>query len=295
MMNIRTRRTGVITAIGTALVLAFSFAATPAHGSITVHKLNFEGEVTCPDSNPIKGMTYDARSGHVSTQCYTQFYWDANMMGGELFMEFDAVIIANQNPDAELTARVAQAVSDWRAERVAIDALRDDAQRRAQAQADANPGDVICKAWSYTSRYNGSGGGTACAVNNNPVDVSVSQPNPTPTSTTAPAQPVDATTPTTTSSPVIAPAPKKIIGDAAAIKYFAAAKKIIKQSTLKSKITLPKAPLGTKITIKKSSGNSCKIIGRTVEVKKTGSCSLNVTIHRNNKLVGKQKLVIIHK
>ena len=75
-MNIRTRRTALIVAIGTALALAFSFVPTPAHGATTTHVLNYEGEVTCPDTNPIKGMTFDARSGRVTTQCYTQFYWD---------------------------------------------------------------------------------------------------------------------------------------------------------------------------------------------------------------------------
>jgi hypothetical protein len=111
MMNIRTRRTALIVAIGTALALAFSFVPTPAHGATTVHKLNYEGEVTCPDSNPIKGMTFDARSGHVSTQCYTQFYWDANMMGGEVFMEFDAVIRAGYTPGTAMIERVNAAVA----------------------------------------------------------------------------------------------------------------------------------------------------------------------------------------
>lgn len=268
MTNIRTRRTALFVAIGTALAMAFSFVPTPAHGSTTVHKLNYEGEVTCPSSNPIKGMTYDVPTGRVTTQCYTQFYWDANMMGGELFMEFDAVIRANQIPDAALTARVAQAVSDWRAERVAIDALRDDAQRRAQAQADANPGDVVCKAWSYTSRYNGSGGGSVCAVNNNPVDVSVRE-----------------------SAPVVATTNVKS-GDAAATRYFARTTKISNFSGFATKITFPKAPKGTKIKIKKSAGDNCKVKGRVVKIKATGTCDLKVTLTRKGKVVGTQTLLI---
>jgi len=285
MMNIRTRRTALIVAIGTALALAFSFVPTPAHGATTVHKLNYEGEVTCPDSNPIKGMTFDARSGHVSTQCYTQFYWDANMMGGEVFMEFDAVIRAGYTPGTAMIERVTAAVADWKAERIAIDALRDDAQRRAQAAADASPGDVICKAWSYTSRYNGSGGGSVCAVNNNPVDVS-RQPAPAP----APA-PSESVAPVP--APVeTAPVAETVTTDAVATRYFAKTNKIPNLSGFATKLTFPKAPKGTKIKIAKSAGDSCKVSGRVVKVKASGTCDLTVTLSRKGKVVGSQTLLI---
>ena len=280
MINIRTRRTALVLAIGTALALAFSFVPTPAHGATTVHKLNYEGEVSCPDSNPIKGMTFDVATGRVTTQCYTQFYWDANMMGGEVFMEFDAVIRANQTPDSALIARVTQAVSDWKAERVSIDALREDAQRRAQAAADASPGDVICKAWSYTSRYNGSGGGSVCAVNNNPVDVSVKAPTPAPV--------VDPATPEVTPAPVS----ETITSDAVATRYFAKTNKIPNLSGFATKLTFPKAPKGTKIKIAKSAGDSCKVSGRVVSVKASGTCDLTVTLSRKGKVVGSQTLLI---
>lgn len=285
MMNIHTRRTALIVAIGTALALAFSFVPTPAHGATTVHKLNYEGEVTCPDSNPIKGMTFDARSGHVSTQCYTQFYWDANMMGGEVFMEFDAVIRAGYTPGTAMIERVTAAVADWKAERIAIDALRDDAQRRAQAAADASPGDVICKAWSYTSRYNGSGGGSVCAVNNNPVDVS-RQPAPAP----APA-PSESVAPVP--APVeTAPVAETVTTDAVATRYFAKTNKIPNLSGFATKLTFPKAPKGTKIKIAKSAGDSCKVSGRVVKVKASGTCDLTVTLSRKGKVVGSQTLLI---
>ena len=283
MMNIRTRRTALIVAIGTALALAFSFVPTPAHGATTIHKLNFEGEVTCPDSNPIKGMTYDAQSGHVSTQCYTQFYWDANMMGGEVFMEFDAVIRAGYTPGTAMIERVTAAVADWKAERIAIDALRDDAQRRAQAAADASPGDVICKAWSYTSRYNGSGGGSVCAVNNNPVDVS-RQPAPAPAPSESVA-PVPAPVET-------APVAETVTTDAVATRYFAKTNKIPNLSGFATMLTFPKAPKGTKIKIAKSAGDSCKVSGRVVKVKASGTCDLTVTLSRKGKVVGSQTLLI---
>ena len=286
MMNIRTRRTALIVAIGTALALAFSFVPTPAHGATTVHKLNYEGEVTCPDSNPIKGMTFDARSGHVSTQCYTQFYWDANMMGGEVFMEFDAVIRAGYTPGTAMIERVTDAVSDWKAERIAIDDLRDDAQSRAQAAADASPGDVICKAWSYTSRYNGSGGGSVCAVNNNPVDVSV--PQPAPVSSQAP----DSAEDVAPDSDIAAPAVETITSDAVANRYFAKTNKIPNLSGFATKLTFPKAPKGTQIKIKKLTGDSCQVSGRVVKVKTSGTCDLTVTLSRKGKVVGSQTLLI---
>jgi hypothetical protein len=284
-------------AIGTALALAFSFVPTPAHGATIIHKLNYEGEVSCPESNPIKGMTFDARSGHVSTQCYTQFYWDANMMGGEVFMEFDAVIRAGYTPGEAMIERVTAAVADWKAERITIDELRDDAQRRAQAAADASPGDVICKAWSYTSRYNGSGGGSVCAVNNNPVDVSVRQPAPAPaqiesltaSTTSAPAPSVAAPSAT---APSAAASMLKASTTPAATRYFTRTSKLQSLSGFATKITFPKAPKGSKIKIKKSKGNSCTVKGRVVRVKASGTCDLTVTMSRKGKVVGKQKLII---
>ena len=286
MMNIRSRRTALVLAIGTASALAFSFVPTPAHGATTVHKLNYEGEVTCPDSNPIKGMTFDARSGHVSTQCYTQFYWDANMMGGEVFMEFDAVIRAGYTPGTAMIERVTAAVADWKAERIAIDALRDDAQSRAQAAADASPGDVICKAWSYTSRYNGSGGGSVCAVNNNPVDVSV--PQPAPVSSQAP----DSAEAVAPDSDIAAPVVETITSDAVANRYFAKTNKIPNLSGFATKLTFPKAPKGTQIKIKKLTGDSCQVSGRVVKVKTSGTCDITVTLSRKGKVVGSQTLLI---
>jgi len=204
-------------------------------------------------------------------------------MGGEVFMEFDAVIRAGYTPGTAMIERVTAAVADWKAERIAIDALRDDAQRRAQAAADASPGDVICKAWSYTSRYNGSGGGSVCAVNNNPVDVS-RQPAPAPalSESVAPAPaPVEA-----------APVAETVTTDAVATRYFAKTNKIPNLSGFATKLTFPKAPKGTKIKIAKSAGDSCKVSGRVVNVKASGTCDLTVTLSRKGKVVGSQTLLI---
>ena len=67
-------------------------------------------------------MTFDASNGRATTQCYTQFYWDANMMGGQAFMDFDAAIRAGRGFDANVIAAVTAAIADYKAERIAIDA-----------------------------------------------------------------------------------------------------------------------------------------------------------------------------
>jgi hypothetical protein len=208
------------------------------------------------------------------------------MMGGEVFMEFDAVIRAGYTPGTAMIERVTAAVADWKAERIAIDALRDDAQSRAQAAADASPGDVICKAWSYTSRYNGSGGGSVCAVNNNPVDVSV--PQPAPVSSQAP----DSAEAVAPDSDIAAPVVETITSDAVANRYFAKTNKIPNLSGFATKLTFPKAPKGTQIKIKKLTGDSCQVSGRVVKVKTSGTCDLTVTLSRKGKVVGSQTLLI---
>ena len=129
-------------------------ATTAASG--TAYMIDLSGDITCPTSHPIKGQTSNAVTGVTTFQCYTQFYWDAYLMGGQAFMDFAAAIAAGRGFDADVIAAVSQAVTNYKAERVAIDALRDDAQRRAQEEADASPGDVICKSWSYTSVYSSS-------------------------------------------------------------------------------------------------------------------------------------------
>jgi hypothetical protein len=143
---------------------------------------------------------------------------------------------------------------------------------------------VICKAWSYTSRYNGSGGGSVCAVNNNPVDVS------------RPITPAPSQTPPTevvTPAPVVAaPVAETVTSDAVATRYFAKTNKIPNLSGFATKLTFPKAPKGTKIKIAKSAGDSCKVKGRVVKVKAAGTCDLTVTLSRKGKVVGSQTLLI---
>lgn len=257
-------------------------ATAPA---VTTYILNYEGEATCPASHLIKGMTFDASNGRVTTQCYTQFYWDANMMGGQVFMDFDTAIRAGRGFDADVIAAVTSAIADYKAERTAIDALRDDAQRRAQTAADASPGDVICKAWSYTSVYNGSGGGSVCAVNNNPIDVSVKRPVPAPAETTSPEIAASAKGDSVSSQTYF-------VASASAAKYFAKAAKTPKIKGTYLKFTLPKAPKGSKLSVFKSATSDCSLKGRTVKAAVSGTCELTITITKKGVIMGSQKLTL---
>jgi hypothetical protein len=256
--------------------------------------IDLSGDITCPESHPIKGQTSNAVTGVTTFQCYTQFYWDAYLMGGQAFMDFAAAIAAGRGFDADVIAAVSQAVTNYKAERIAIDALRDDAQRRAQEEADASPGDVICKSWSYTSVYNGSGGGSVCAVNNNPVDVSVKPSAPAGLQISqAPAMPASPSTSSATgvkSGPVLS----QTFGvkTLATAKYFTKVAKASKQKGTQPKFTIPKAPKGSKLSVFKSSASDCNLKGRTVKASPFGTCELTLTITKQGVLMGMQKLTV---
>jgi hypothetical protein len=213
-------------------------------------------------------------------------------------MDFDAAIKAGRGFDTDVIAAVSLAVANYKVERIAIDALRDDAQRRAQAAADASPGDVICKAWSYTSVYNGSGGGSVCAVNNDPVDVSVGQPAEPQASgasaksamTSMSAQAISPAVTTGQQGPVLS----QTFGvtTVSAAKYFKKSAKSPKQKGTQLKFTLPKAPKGSKLTVFKSSQSDCKLKGRIVNAALAGTCELTLTITKRGKIMGIQKLTL---
>ena len=297
----------------TSLVISMMIAppagATPASNS--AYMINYSSDIICPQSHPIKGQTSNAATGVTTFQCYTQFYWDAYLMGGQAFMDFDAAIKAGRGFDTDVIAAVSLAVANYKVERIAIDALRDDAQSRAQAAADASPGDVICKAWSYTSVYNGSGGGSVCAVNNNPVDVSVRQPAEPQASgasaesamTSMSAQAISPAVTTGQQGPVLsqtfgvttvsaAKYFKKSAKSSKQAKYFKKSAKSSKQKGTQLKFTLPKAPKGSKLTVFKSSQSDCKLKGRIVNAALAGTCELTLTITKRGKIMGIQKLTL---
>jgi hypothetical protein len=89
-----------------------------------------------------------------------------------------------------------------------------------------------------------------------------------------------------------APVAETVTTDAVATRYFAKTNKIPNLSGFATKLTFPKAPKGTKIKIAKSAGDSCKVSGRVVKVKASGTCDLTVTLSRKGKVVGSQTLLI---
>jgi hypothetical protein len=91
---------------------------------------------------------------------------------------------------------------------------------------------------------------------------------------------------------VTPPIAETVTSDAVATRYFAKTNKIPNLSGFATKLTFPKAPKGTKIKIAKSSGDSCKVKGRVVNVKASGTCDLTVTLTRKGKVVGSQTLLI---
>ena len=283
----------LVTSLLISLIIAPPAGATTA-ASGTAYMIDLSGDITCPTSHPIKGQTSNAVTGVTTFQCYTQFYWDAYLMGGQAFMDFAAAIAAGRGFDADVIAAVSLAVTNYKAERIAIDALRDDAQRRAQEEADASPGDVICKSWSYTSVYNGSGGGSVCAVNSNPVDVSVKPSAPAGLQISqAPAMSAS----TSTSSAAIGKSGTVLsqtfgVNSVATEKYFTKAANVSKQKGTQPKFTLPKAPKGSKLSVFKSSASDCNLNGRTVKASPSGTCELTLTITKQGVLMGMQKLTI---
>jgi hypothetical protein len=280
----------LVTSLLISLMIAPPAGATTA-ASGTAYMIDLSGDITCPTSHPIKGQTSNAVTGVTTFQCYTQFYWDAYLMGGQAFMDFTAAIAAGRGFDADVIAAVSQAVTNYKAERIAIDALRDDAQRRAQEEADASPGDVICKSWSYTSVYNGSGGGSVCAVNSNPVDVSVNPSAPAGLQISqAPAMSASPSTSSGKSGSVLS----QTFGvtSVATAKYFTKAANASKQKGTQPKFTLPKAPKGSKLSVFKSSASDCNLNGRTVKASPSGTCELTLTITKQGVLMGMQKLTV---
>ena len=280
-------------ALVTSLLISFMIAppagANPQQGaSGTAYMIDLSGDITCPESHPIKGQT-DA-----TFQCYTQFYWDAYLMGGQAFMDFAAAIAAGRGFDSDVIAAVSLAVANYKAERIAIDAIRDDAQRRAQVEADASPGDVVCKSWSYTSLYNGSGGGSVCAVNSNPVDVSVKPSAPAGLQISqAPAMSASPSTSSTASSKSGTVLSQTFgVNSEATAKYFTKTANASKQKGTQPKFTLPKAPKGFKLSVFKSSASDCNLKGRTVKASPSGTCELTLTITKQGALMGIQKLTI---
>jgi hypothetical protein len=104
---------------------------------------------SCPASHPIKTQVDS------SIICLTQNHWEIQRIGGDVY---DAWRSANGAID------VSAAIADWKYEKISIQLLRLDAEALLEAESQANPGIQVCKAYRFTSTFNGSGGGSICTI-----------------------------------------------------------------------------------------------------------------------------------
>lgn len=131
-------------------------SADPNYGGDTI---TFDdANASCPSSHPIRtgesGRNPDG-SRYYRIKCVRQQDWDVYLIGGDLHQAYR---------DSGGTLDVAAAVQEYKQEQATIRALQENAQRAAEAEAAANPGVQVCKNWSYTSTYSGSGSGGVCTM-----------------------------------------------------------------------------------------------------------------------------------
>jgi hypothetical protein len=132
------------------LSLFLSFIVAPSAQA----NLRFDGDVSCPADYPIKYGESTLDGGYFTT-CHTDTYHQANLIGGEVFQNY---------VDSGGTLDISAAISQNRQEQQSIADQRVAAEAQALAEANANPGQEVCKTWSYTSTFNGSGGGGTCVT-----------------------------------------------------------------------------------------------------------------------------------
>jgi hypothetical protein len=127
-----------------------TFIVVPA----TQANVSFDGDVSCPADFPIKYGESNA-DGSYKTVCHTDTYHQANLIGGDVFQNY---------VNSGGTLDISQAITQYRQEQQSISDQRANAEAQALAEANANPGQEVCKTWSYTSTFNGSGGGGTCVT-----------------------------------------------------------------------------------------------------------------------------------
>jgi hypothetical protein len=116
--------------------------------------LRFDGDVSCPADYPIKYGESTLGGGYFTT-CHTETYHQANLIGGDVFQNY---------VNSGGTLDISEAIAQNRLEQQNISDKRANAEAQALAEANANPGQEVCKTWSYTSTFNGSGGGGTCVT-----------------------------------------------------------------------------------------------------------------------------------
>ncbi len=130
--------------------------ADPNYGGDTI--VYDDPNASCPSSHPIRtgesGRNPDGTS-YYRIKCVRQQDWDVYLIGGDLHQQYR---------DSGGTMDVGAAVEEYKQEQENIRRLQETAQQEAEAEAAANPGVQICKNWSYSSQYSGSGSGGICTI-----------------------------------------------------------------------------------------------------------------------------------
>ena len=137
-----------------SLILVLSMFLTFIIAPSAQANLRFDGDVSCPADYPIKYGESTLDGGYFTT-CHTDTYHQANLIGGEVFQNY---------VNSGGTLDISQAITQYRQEQQSISDQRANAEAQALAEANANPGQEVCKTWSYTSTFNGSGGGGTCVT-----------------------------------------------------------------------------------------------------------------------------------
>ena len=137
-----------------SLILVLSMFLTFIAAPSAQADLSFDGDVSCPADFPIK-YGESNMDGSYRTICHTETYHQANLIGGDVFQNY---------VNSGGTLDISQAIAQYRAEQQSITEQRANAEAQALAEAKANPGQEVCKTWSYTSTFNGSGGGGTCVT-----------------------------------------------------------------------------------------------------------------------------------
>jgi hypothetical protein len=137
-----------------SLILVLSMFLTFIVAPAAEANLRFDGDVSCPADYPIKYGESTLDGGYFTT-CHTDTYHQANLIGGEVFQNY---------VNSGGTLDISQAIAQYRQEQQSITDQRANAEAQALAEANANPGQEVCRTWSYTSTFNGSGGGGTCVT-----------------------------------------------------------------------------------------------------------------------------------
>ena len=137
-----------------SLILVLSMFLTFIVAPSAQANVSFDGDVSCPADFPIKYGESNA-DGSYKTVCHTDTYHQANLIGGDVFQNY---------VNSGGTLDISQAITQYRQEQQSISDQRANAEVQALAEANANPGQEVCKTWSYTSTFNGTGGGGTCVT-----------------------------------------------------------------------------------------------------------------------------------